>query len=272
MDRRIEDDEPQFEQSAIAVVRIMLDEHGNETGRAIDVDDSEMANLCYVVGMRYVLLSRTNGCATLYVRSTATKAQVDTLVAELRSKLYAAALASGKVAASTFQQAGITPKQESFLNSLLAERPMYRDVENLFLDVVAKMTKADASAKIGEVLKVAKETAKAEAAAPTSVVPEGYYAIDMDGTVKFYRVDCPTEGKWAGRTFVSVQASDDFHPIRNAANRNAILTAIEAQGVKEAAKRYGLLIGRCGCCNRTLTDETSRAIGIGPVCREKYGF
>lgn len=183
-----------------------------------------------------------------------------------------AALASGKVAPSTFQAPAITPKQENFLNSLLAERPMFRDVENLFPDNVAKMTKAEASIKIGEVLKVAKEAtvAKAADASVPEGIADGYYAIDIDGTVKFYRVDMPTEGKWAGRTFLSVQASDEFHAIRNAATRGTVLAAIVAQGVKESMVRYGLLIGRCGVCNRTLTDETSRAMGIGPVCREKF--
>jgi hypothetical protein len=33
--------------------------------------------------------------------------------------------------------------------------------------------------------------------------------------------------------------------------------------------RYGMLIGKCGVCGRTLTDEESRANGIGPVCAER---
>lgn len=33
-----------------------------------------------------------------------------------------------------------------------------------------------------------------------------------------------------------------------------------------AAARYGQSIGKCGVCNRTLTNDESRARGIGPVC------
>lgn len=39
-------------------------------------------------------------------------------------------------------------------------------------------------------------------------------------------------------------------------------------GIDAARERYGREIGRCGICNRTLTDEESRRIGIGPVCRK----
>lgn len=31
-------------------------------------------------------------------------------------------------------------------------------------------------------------------------------------------------------------------------------------------------IGKCGCCGRKLTDETSVDIGIGPDCRKKLGI
>jgi len=37
---------------------------------------------------------------------------------------------------------------------------------------------------------------------------------------------------------------------------------------EDAGPRYGRLIGDCCRCGRQLTDETSRALGIGPVCRE----
>jgi hypothetical protein len=88
--------------------------------------------------------------------------------------------------------------------------------------------------------------------------------------VKFYRVDRPTEGRWAGRTFVKVQASDDLHPVRGTAAR-AVLEAI-AVDPKAAMLRYGLELGHCGKCGRTLTDEDSRAAGIGPVCASKLGW
>jgi hypothetical protein len=43
-------------------------------------------------------------------------------------------------------------------------------------------------------------------------------------------------------------------------------------GKREAAIRYGKELGRCGICNRTLTNNDSIALGIGPVCAEKVGW
>jgi hypothetical protein len=50
-----------------------------------------------------------------------------------------------------------------------------------------------------------------------------------------------------------------------------ILDRIAADPVG-AAERYGLEIGKCGICHRTLTNDISRARGIGPVCAERWGW
>jgi hypothetical protein len=41
---------------------------------------------------------------------------------------------------------------------------------------------------------------------------------------------------------------------------------------KVAMLRYGQELGQCGHCYRTLTNDESRAVGIGPVCRAKKGW
>jgi len=118
---------------------------------------------------------------------------------------------------------------------------------------------------------VAPEAAPARPAAPVADVPAGHYAVDnAEGILRFYEVDRPTEGRWAGRTFVSVLASDERHPVKGAAGA-AVLAKI-AEDVTGAMLRYGQEIGRCGHCNRTLTDEASRARGIGPICAGRMGL
>jgi hypothetical protein len=108
---------------------------------------------------------------------------------------------------------------------------------------------------------------------PKVDVPEGRYAVTgEDGATKFYRVDRPTEGRWKGYVFVKVQASDELHNVRSREARNSILAKIAADGIQEAMLRYGREIGKCGHCGRTLTNEESRAVGIGPVCRGKMGW
>ena len=102
-------------------------------------------------------------------------------------------------------------------------------------------------------------------------VPNGSYAIVVDGTVKFYTVNSSTEGKWAGYTFVEAHRSDDRIPVRNREHRTAILTAIAADP-KAAAVRFGRETNHCALCNRELTDEGSRAAGIGPTCAARANW
>jgi DNA-directed RNA polymerase subunit RPC12/RpoP len=107
-------------------------------------------------------------------------------------------------------------------------------------------------------------------AAPLADVPAGHYAIASTGTndLAFYRVDRPADGRHAGRTFVKLIVGG--HPdsnVRNAAIPG-ILDRIATAGTVESARLYGTELGQCSRCNRTLTDETSRSLGIGPECRK----
>lgn len=106
--------------------------------------------------------------------------------------------------------------------------------------------------------------------------PEGRYAILAGAMtkddVKFYKIDAPTEGRWAGYVFVKTQASDDLYPVRSRSAREEIINTIIEQGWKECLLRYGREIGKCGHCGRTLTNKESRAYGIGPICRRDPKF
>lgn len=106
---------------------------------------------------------------------------------------------------------------------------------------------------------------------PSIDVPAGRYAVTHEGTLKFYRVDKPTEGRWKGFTFVKVQASSELHNIRSKAAREEILSLI-AVDPKAAMIRYGKEIGSCGHCGRTLTNAESREAGIGPICASKMSW
>jgi hypothetical protein len=96
-------------------------------------------------------------------------------------------------------------------------------------------------------------------------VADGRYAVEHEGTLKFYKVK---NGRKPGFVFLDVQASDDWFSIRNPRRIQEILALI-AEDELSAARRYGMELGKCSRCGRTLTDETSRAYGIGPDCRAK---
>lgn len=89
--------------------------------------------------------------------------------------------------------------------------------------------------------------------------PEGRYAVDNeDGELRFYHL---VNGE------VFVMASDTEFPIHgNAAEAIVAKIAVDPEA---ASRRYGQEIGECGVCGRTLTNEDSRAAGIGPICAGK---
>lgn len=179
-----------------------------------------------------------------------------------------------------------TSKQLSYIRSLAYEREFDHDFRmrlesrldknDLDIAVAAKtiswlLKKPMKSQRVTD-LRVSGQSVARVSLEPLPDVPQGRYAItDTDGVVKFVIVDRPNEGKWSGRTFVKVQASDDEYPVRNEEHRRRLLGLI-FQDVKGALAQYGLLLGKCGHCGRTLTDEESRARGIGPVCLAKMGM
>lgn len=42
---------------------------------------------------------------------------------------------------------------------------------------------------------------------------------------------------------------------------------LDVEGDDTFRPTFGKLTGRCGCCGKTLTDPTSKMLGIGPDCR-----
>ena len=55
---------------------------------------------------------------------------------------------------------------------------------------------------------------------------------------------------------------------------SAVLDEINfiAKDPLSAAQMFGQKTGRCSCCGRELTVEESIRLGIGPICRLKFGF
>jgi hypothetical protein len=109
-----------------------------------------------------------------------------------------------------------------------------------------------------------------------AAIPAGRYAIvtpDELGQVdeiRFYEVDRPERGKWAGAVFVSQHSGPDSWPVRGSAKASVLQSiSLDPAG---ACALYGREIGSCGVCGLRLTNEESRRLGIGPVCREKRGW
>jgi hypothetical protein len=124
--------------------------------------------------------------------------------------------------------------------------------------MIAKVSELKAAAKVA-----------APPVTPAAEVADGRYAVEEDGALKFFHVrNGKANTRWAGFVFVDIQASDDTYPLKDRARKARVLASIAAD-LEAASRRYGQELGVCGRCGRTLTDEESRAYGIGPVCRDK---
>lgn len=172
-----------------------------------------------------------------------------------------------------------TERQLDLITSLVKERRLkepFNEHQIAWLQAgdYSRLDKWRASTIISTLLEAPKKTTSvAEYNRNWPNVPTGRYAlvwneVSQGRVVKFYKINRPTEGKWAGYIFVDAQASDEFYPVKNKDSKADIMNRIAADP-KAAAELYGKELGSCGICGRTLTDETSRAIGIGPVCRDR---
>lgn len=106
-------------------------------------------------------------------------------------------------------------------------------------------------------------------------LPEGTIYVAVGEPLQFFKVDHVADGKWAGWVFVKRQAGDVFDRIgsqRPGGTYKGAFAELLEQVVGDtpaAMQAYGREIGRCGNCNRTLTDEESRSRGIGPDCWDR---
>lgn len=106
------------------------------------------------------------------------------------------------------------------------------------------------------------------------VVPRGSYCIErlndrQLNELNFYSVwidKVEGEIRWSVKQYIS----DSLTKIARS-HQYAVLDAI-GQAPAAAAMRYGLEKKRCGICHRKLTNDVSRARGIGPVCAERFGW
>lgn len=177
-----------------------------------------------------------------------------------------------------------TEPQVNYVRSLLARRDtstvpdLVRVVKNQLDGDGLTFATASSAIDVLKALPATREIADRDTSSRSMIdamivnIPEGHYAIEVaPDEWRFYQVDRPTDGRWAGFTFLKVQAGDEFYPIKNLQERAKVLTRI-AEDPRRAAVDYGKKIGRCWRCHRTLTDRESLEAGIGPICAGKVGW
>ena len=105
---------------------------------------------------------------------------------------------------------------------------------------------------------------RAAAKAPAIEMPdEGYYAVQYDGVLRFYRVS-EGKGRWEGRRLVNRFQSDVLGRVSRLES-GAVADAINADPLG-AGMLFARELTRCYRCGRMLTDSASRHRGLGPDC------
>lgn len=105
-----------------------------------------------------------------------------------------------------------------------------------------------------------------------AIIEPGHYAtksLTGNNDYDFWRVDRPDEGTYAGKTFVKRVIGGKPSVNVNRPTKFAALEAILTEGIDVCGQRYGVELGQCRRCNRHLTDQVSRAAGIGPDCANR---
>lgn len=102
------------------------------------------------------------------------------------------------------------------------------------------------------------------------MIPRGSYAVETPHATNlttFYKLWIGERYGW--RLYLCHGPDETQMGKQSAAT---VLRQIADQGPATCASRFGLLIGKCGVCNRRLTNDKSRALGYGPVCAVNWGW
>lgn len=148
--------------------------------------------------------------------------------------------------------------------------PHHRTVAASMLENIGKWGKlTDKQRSYAESLIAQYANGATPADKPAAVkVPEGYYAVTVEGwkePLSFFKVDAPTTGKWAGYTFVK-HIIGGHEPIRIKGDSARTILQLIGADIDAAGRRYAAEFTRCYKCNLQLTDEVSRARGLGSTC------
>ncbi len=159
------------------------------------------------------------------------------------------------------------------LDILQPERRLPADYKVKTREDLAKMEKDEVSSTITMLKAFPRKDGKQDSQRDYGM-PEGKYALEVNGEVWFFQVDKPTKGRWAGYTFIKrlVGAPGSYRKLPMTPHeRNKYLAKIDADP-KAAAILFGQKAGRCFRCMSPLTDPDSLARSMGPICAGKVGW
>jgi len=174
-----------------------------------------------------------------------------------------------------------------FASSLVQQYDRKRSLSDKQLDAAERMLAKIAATRAA---KAARDEARTQVPVERLSAIHLMFGRAMDGGQKrpVYRAAglvlslAPLSGRNSGSIYVKdAETGDYFGKIDDHLVYRAVHTAPEwaadalsriARDPSAAAVEYGRETGRCSCCGRELTNPDSIALGIGPICKDRWGF
>ena len=193
-----------------------------------------------------------------------------------------------------------TEKQVAFIRTLADERVLTMAVSQAVLTVLvadkaARLKMKDASTVISALLSLPKKPVVKAVAAPVAGVPtnnitkveanlvhvpDGMYALPSEVLAALSRTRIDNDllfvavRTWKGRTHLRRLhgAPGGFSRSRLDMTDSVAISAVLANSPLKWTQLFAAHYSCCGRCGADLTDETSRALGLGPTCRKAYNL
>lgn len=172
-------------------------------------------------------------------------------------------------------------KQISFLTTLCEERG-----QELPEDLI-NLSSREASALIDGLLKTPRQNApeRPQEARKALMAPEHQDRRSVDLSAlrsavyqvasTTLQIDVVSGGRWDGWAFVKTVTGDRVGSQRPGQYYRGESTDVLLQIVQDPTRAliaYAIETGVCGACQRELSDDLSRAAGIGPTCAKSWGI
>lgn len=162
-----------------------------------------------------------------------------------------------------------TENQLGFLNNLRRERGLAIETWREFS--ARNLSTRDASREI-DALKATPRAANVDRAIRGGLfhdLPKSKYAIIEDGVRTFWEIK-----EFRGTTYLRllVGAPGDFRRVRVEFPRTTRVVAEIRRDPHAAALAFAQHYTCCAVCGADLSDETSVALGLGPICRQRFGL
>lgn len=160
-----------------------------------------------------------------------------------------------------------TPAQVNFINSLRAQRAEFA----LTSEELATLDKRGASREIDRLKALPVVAQATNAARPGYLdgIPASKYSLIEDGVRTFWEVKT-----WQGRAYIRllIGAPGQFTRTKVGFDRAQRVAAEIKLDVLAAAQAFATHYTCCAVCGADLSDETSVALGLGPICRRRFGL